>query len=70
MALPERLGRMNAASDQARQSAIVWSGWRDLNSRPLDPQTCETRIRLLSTVLTAALLSVKSGLSPVVRDCL
>ena len=38
MALPERLGRMNAASDQARQSAIVWSGWRGLNSRPLDPQ--------------------------------
>ena len=30
-------------SAQGRMEWIVWSGWRDLNSRPLDPQLPATR---------------------------
>ena len=48
-----RLGRMEW---------IVWSGWRDLNSRPLDPQRRAHRYPLCPLVLANALLSVESRL--------
>ena len=44
------------------------SGWRDLNSRPLDPQTCGSRIPPCQLVLADAFLSVNPGLSSVLRD--
>jgi hypothetical protein len=39
----------------------ILSGWRDLNSRPLDPQERARGNRPCSLVLADAFLSVKSG---------
>jgi hypothetical protein len=44
------------------------SGWRDLNSRPLDPQEREHRYLQCSRVLADAFLSVNPAIGRAVAD--